>query len=118
MGKKVLIIDDSSFQRLFLGKSIGDDPDLETFTAENGTVALEKLTKEQYDCVISDYEMPGMEPLDYFKKLTASCKSTPIIVLSGKVKDETRTSLMNLGIKEVFEKPFDLQVIINKIKEF
>jgi two-component system alkaline phosphatase synthesis response regulator PhoP len=66
--KKVLLIDDEphviSVLSHFLNK-YGYD----VFTASNGLVALEKVSKQMPDVIVSDIQMPKMSGLDFCERL-------------------------------------------------
>ena len=84
MKKIALIADDSSTVRKFVGfalKSMG----IEVVTASDGMDALEKLTSEKFDIVITDLNMPyvdGYELISSIREIEYY-KDVPIIILSS-----------------------------------
>ena len=115
--KKILFVDDSYFQRVFIKEGFHDIPDIETKTVETQEQALFELGEEDYDWLLSDFEMPSMEPLDYFKQVKALNGKFKIIVISGKIKEDQIEELNQIGIDHILDKPFnfeDIMAIINK----
>ena len=82
----------------------------------SGDEALAEVKKSKFDWIISDYELPGSNSMEYFHKLVNLTLGTNIIVLSGKLTPEIKTSLGSLGIKNFIEKPFDPIKLIEQLK--
>ncbi len=83
--KKVLIVEDNEIESLAV-KELLHAHEINSEIANDGEQALERLKKEQYDCIILDINMPGMggyEILDKFKA-DQKLKKIPVIVYSGK----------------------------------
>ena len=114
--KKILFVDDSYFQRVFMKEGFHDIPDIEASTVESQKLALQELEEEEYDWLLSDFEMEPMEPLDYFKKVMELKGKFQIIVISGKIKPNDKEELQKLGIKHILEKPFNFDDIMSIIK--
>ena len=72
---QVLCVDDEEFLldlcRIFLERS----GTLKVDTAISAFDGLEKLKDKEYDTIISDYEMPGMNGIEFLKTIRASDKS-------------------------------------------
>jgi len=59
--------------------------------------ALAKLEREQYDAVVSDYQMPGKDGLALLKELRNRNDSTSFIMFTGKGREEVAVQALNLG---------------------
>ena len=66
--------------------------------------ALKKLTKVQYDIIISDYEMPQKNGLEFLKELREEKNETPFILFTGKGREEVAIKALNLGADGYFNK--------------
>jgi len=84
MGKKVLIIDDSSTMRKIVTRSLRQAGlDFDTILeAGDGQEALQLLGKESVDIILSDINMPNMDGIEFLARVRASWPQTTGILLS------------------------------------
>ncbi len=75
--------------------------------AENGKVALEILSHERVDAVISDINMPQMTGLQLLASLRNQGNEVPFIILSGYGDKKNTLEALQLGALDFIEKPFD-----------
>ncbi|MCB0278125.1 MAG: chemotaxis response regulator protein-glutamate methylesterase [Calditrichaeota bacterium] len=76
---KVLVVDDSAFVRELLTRCLSADPLIEVVgTASNSYIAKTKISELHPDVITLDQEMPGLNGIDFLKKLM---KESPIPVL-------------------------------------
>ena len=119
MSKRILIVDDSpSVRKLveFTLKSKG----FQVHAAEDGLAALELMSKEQFDAIILDINMPRMDGLKFLQEMRPdeAYASTPVIVLTTEGLEEDRDRAMELGATAYIVKPFkptQLLTFIEKI---
>jgi CheY-like chemotaxis protein len=80
--KKILIVDDSIVARMAIKKILS-----KKFTSikevSSGTEAINLLKNEQFDCILVDYLMPGINGITTIKILREIGINTPIIVISA-----------------------------------
>ena len=112
---KILIIDDSSFQRKWIAKAVralGHDP-VEAVDGEDG---LTKLDSEKPDCITVDLNMPKMDGIGFLTNSADRKNEVPIIVVTADIQDATKKQCQDLGACAFLNKPFrpgDLQNILN-----
>ncbi len=116
MIKKILIVDDSKFQRNQLLKVLVA-ANYEVDQAGNGQEALEKMQSQVYDLLISDLLMPELDGIGLLKKLQALQNKTPVVVITADIQEPVKLECMSLGAKAFFNKPFDTAALLNHIKE-
>jgi PAS domain S-box-containing protein len=73
-------------------------------TASSVEEAMEKMKKEMYDAVVSDYAMPGKDGSDFLKELRDARNDIPFIMFTGKGKEEIAIRALNLGADGYFSK--------------
>ena len=73
--------------------------------------AMEKLKKEKYDVVVSDYQMPGKNGLEFLKALRTNGNSVPFIMLTGKGREEVAVEAWNLGADHYVSKNGDPETV-------
>ena len=101
--KKILIVDDSEDIRNLLVMALKNDYELET--VDNGMAAFKLVTFNQYDLIITDYEMPGLNGLELIQNTLAHNPDLPIIVMTG--NEEAVPMLRQSGARACFKKPLD-----------
>jgi len=73
-------------------------------TALSVEKAKEKMKKEMYDAVVSDYVMPGKDGLNFLKELRDTGNNIPFVMFTGKGREEIAIKALNLGADGYFSK--------------
>jgi CheY-like chemotaxis protein len=112
----VLILDDEYLITDILSFALEDEGYM-TVTAGSGARALEILDRERPDLIITDYMMPGMTGIEFADAVRRrqSHQATPMMLMSG-AQAYLGTARPDLFV-EIFEKPFDIDVVIGRVKE-
>jgi len=115
MSFNVLIVDDSKSLRSVIKKIItisGFHID-QCYEAENGKQALEILSKEWVDIILSDLNMPVMGGLEMLAAMKADSqlREIPVIIISTEGSDEKRKSVLEMGAKQFIKKPFSPEYV-------
>ncbi len=112
---KVLIIDDSNFQRKIV-KSLVESLGLKSIEAENGDIGLNMLKSERVDCIVLDLLMPGKSGIEVLQELKSEGNTIPVIVLSADIQKTTRENVDQLGAHIFINKPLKKEELISSIK--
>ncbi len=115
-GMKILLVEDGvDNQRLItmVLKKSGAAVEL----AENGSVALEMLEKQQYDAVLMDMQMPVMDGYTATRTLRTRGYTTPIIAVTAHAMAEDRAKCLASGCDDYMVKPIDRAKLINCIRD-
>jgi PAS domain S-box-containing protein len=72
--------------------------------AESCDQALKRLSSEEYDCLLCDYQMPGMTGLELLKLLRSGGDETPFIFLTGQGNEEIAAEALRSGADDYFTK--------------
>ncbi len=85
----------------------------------SGAGAASRVQSEEFDVILSDLNMPGVNGLDLIKiaRQSALNKKTLIVLVSGEVDVEATALAMKSGIKDVFVKPVKTSQIIERIQQ-
>ena len=67
------------------------------YTLTSAKIALDQLSTEHYDAIISDYQMPETDGIAFLKQLKASGNTTPFIIFTGKGREEVVIEALNEG---------------------
>jgi DNA-binding NtrC family response regulator len=113
----VLIIEDNRTIRDGLAITLGKWG-LETSTAEDGHSALEILHNRQFDLVISDYKLPGMNGMEVFQEARRLIPDLAVIFITAYGTVGLAVEAMRLGAADFLTKPVDpgeLRVRVEKV---
>jgi CheY-like chemotaxis protein len=112
----VLIVDDDEMNKL-LACHILESYEMKIDVADNGSLALEKLTKKQYDIILMDLHMPEMGGLEAIAKIRKKGIKTPVIAVTGNVLKGEREKCLATGMNEYISKPYHESELMQKIME-
>lgn len=85
--------------------------------ATNGKDAIECAKTKTFDAVVLDLAMPGMSGIDTLKFLLEDHPDLQIMLLTGQATIGDAVEATRLGAVDVFEKPTDIETLIEKIRE-
>ncbi len=77
--------------------------------------ALRKLETERYDAVISDYEMPQKDGLEFLNELRKSKNQIPFILFTGKGREEVAIKALNLGADGYINKQCNPETVYGEL---
>ena len=82
----------------------------------NGTDALDYALSGDYDGIILDIMMPGLNGMDVLKKLREKGISTPVLFLTAKTEVDDRIKGLDLGADDYLPKPFDMGELLARVR--
>lgn len=106
MALEVLIVEDEDDVRESIIDTIGSFFD-KVYEARNGQEGLQVLNEHKPNLIITDFNMPKLNGVEFIKMIKGKHSNIPIIVLTGRGSQEVRRLVWAYGIWEYFEKPFD-----------
>ena len=96
--------------------------EIETHVVTNGLDVLTTLKDNDYNVILMDTYMPGMNGLDVTRKIreghVAGKKDIPIITFSAGVLDTDKETSVKAGANDILSKPFKVDVLHRKISVF
>lgn len=114
MGNKILIVDDEAL--LVKGIKYSLEQDGHTIdTAYDGNEALEKAQKGDFDLIILDLMLPGMDGLEVCQKIRETSQ-VPIVMLTAKGEDMNKILGLEYGADDYLTKPFNILELKARIK--
>ena len=101
----VLHVDDCQDEHiLFKAKLALLETQLHLDWASSSREARKKLSTKKYECIVSDFQMPGENGLDFLEWLRASGFSIPFIFLTGQGSEDVAASALRAGANDYFTK--------------
>lgn len=95
----------------------------ETFTllSEHSAAAgLDRLQSEDVDCIVSDYQMPGANGLEFFEDIPDQYAHVPFILFTGQGSEEVASDAFSLGVTDYLQKETgsdQYTVLTNRIEQ-
>jgi signal transduction histidine kinase len=118
-GMKILLVEDNQFNQMVAIDTISDMiKDVTIDVAENGLIAVDLASKNNYDIVLMDIQMPEMDGFEATKKireLPAPKNTMKIMAMTANVTAEEISRCAESGMNAYISKPFDTQDLINKL---
>lgn len=115
MNKKIFIVDDEKSIVTLLTYNI-EQAGYETDVAFDGNDAITKALKNDYDLIILDLMLPGVDGLEVCKTLRQNKIDTPIIILTAKEDELDKILGLELGADDYLTKPFSPREVVARIK--
>jgi two-component system, OmpR family, response regulator len=112
---KLLIVEDEHRIAASLKKGF----EQERFTVDvayTGTEGFDLASTEQYDCIILDLMLPGLNGIDVCKNLRKDNNHTPILMLTAKGQLEDKVTGLNCGADDYMTKPFAFEELLARVK--
>jgi two-component system nitrogen regulation response regulator NtrX len=107
---KILIIDDESSIRSTLAHVLSDEGH-KTTLCESGEEGLAQLAREEFDLVLLDLWLPGIDGMTVLDRMKAA-SGPPVIVISGHGNVDSAVRATRLGAYDFLEKPLSLERIL------
>jgi two-component system nitrogen regulation response regulator NtrX len=107
---KILIVDDEQSIRTTLSKILEDEGH-RTVLCESGEEALAQFARDEFDLIVLDLWLPGVDGMTLLERLRAS-GAPPVIVISGHGNIDTAVRATRLGAYDFLEKPLSLERVV------
>ncbi len=114
----VLLVDDEEIV-IGVGKQMLEKLGFSVLTATSGKEAIDiyRENKDRIRLVVMDMIMPGMGAGDTYDELQAIDPAIKVLLSSGYGVDEQTNEILQRGCKGFIQKPFNMQVLSDKIEE-
>jgi len=118
-GTRVLLVEDNELNQQ-LAIELLEERGVSVTVADQGRIALERLTHERFDLVLMDIQMPVMDGYEATRRirLMPAHKQTPIIALTAHAMTDERERCLTAGMNDVLTKPVDPVDLDNTLVRF
>jgi len=115
MKKEVLVIEDDADIVELLTIHL-EDLDCNVYDASDGIDGLKMAQSGNYDLIILDLMLPGMDGIEICRKLRSEEKYTPILMVTAKAEDIDKIIGLETGADDYMTKPFNVREFISRVK--
>ncbi|HQZ01971.1 MAG TPA: chemotaxis response regulator CheY [Thauera sp.] len=116
---KFLIVDDFSTMRRIVRNLLKELGYTNVDEAEDGAIALQKLTATPFDFVVTDWNMPNMDGLTLLQTIrrTPQLKHLPVLMITAEAKKENIIAAAQAGASGYVVKPFTAVTLAEKLQK-
>jgi len=116
---RFLVVDDFSTMRRIVRNLLKELGFLNVQEAEDGVDALAKLRANEFDFVVSDWNMPNMTGIDLLREIRADdkLKHLPVLMVTAEAKKENIIAAAQAGASGYVVKPFTAATLDEKLKK-
>ncbi|MGM0482049.1 MAG: chemotaxis response regulator CheY [Pseudomonadota bacterium] len=116
---KILVVDDFSTMRRIIKNLLRDLGFTNIQEADDGTTALPMLHQGDFDFVVTDWNMPGMQGIDLLKEIRKdeNLKHLPILMVTAEAKREQIIQAAQAGVNGYIVKPFTAATLKEKLEK-
>ncbi len=118
--KKILLLDDDESFRRIMEFNLNEEG-YEVTSASDGITGLNLFNKDDFDLVIADIRMPGIDGIDLLNRIKSISYDTAVIIITAHGTIESAIEAMKLGAMDFITKPFSknqLTVVVKKAFEY
>ncbi len=113
---RILIVEDAMDQAL-LFRALLESAGYKVTTAQDGQHALEVWDSGDFDLVITDLNLPGMDGFDLARELKKPHRESPVIAVTGYTHQSYIESAYRSGVDALLHKPIDRDELLSRIAE-
>lgn len=116
---KFLVVDDFSTMRRIVRNLLKELGFSNVEEAEDGAIALQKLTAGQFDFVVTDWNMPNMDGLSLLQAIRQApqLKHLPVLMVTAEAKKENIIAAAQAGASGYVVKPFTAATLAEKLQK-
>jgi two-component system NtrC family response regulator len=118
--KSILLVDDDESLRRIAEFNLREEG-YEVISASDGLTAFNLFKDQEFDLVIADIRMPGLDGIDLLNRIKTLSYETPVIIITAHGTIETAIEAMKLGAMDFITKPFSknqLSMVVKKTIEY
>ncbi|HCS55881.1 response regulator [Rubinisphaera sp.] len=114
---KVLVVDDSRTMRVIITKALAQLGFGDVTEAADGREALELFNSNSFDAVLSDWNMPNMNGLEFLKEVRQINKTIPFIMITTEAERGSVVAAIQAGVTDYVVKPFTQDALRKKLEQ-
>ncbi|MGE0760418.1 MAG: response regulator [Pirellulaceae bacterium] len=118
MSRKVLVADDSGTMRKIIIRSLNAVGFNDTVEANDGAEALALFGEQQFDLVLTDWNMPNKTGIELIRDIRATGSKVPIFMVTTEAEKTRVMDAIQAGVSDYLVKPFTSEVLRQKLDKF
>ena len=115
---KVLVVDDSGVMRKVIVRALNSLGVKDCIEAANGLDAFNLFQSENFDLILTDWNMPEKNGLELITEIRATGATLPVIMITTEAQKGQVVAAVQAGVSDYLTKPFDNEVLRAKLDKF
>ncbi len=115
---KVLVADDSGVMRKIIIRSLNAVGVTDVVEAADGAEGWEKLQSERVDLILTDWNMPNVNGLEFLRKIRESGSDLPVIMITTEAEKAKVIEAIQAGVTDYLCKPFESEELREKLDKY
>lgn len=115
---KVLIADDSGVMRKIIVRSLAACGVTDVIEAADGAQGWAEFQENQFDFVLTDWNMPEMSGLELLKEIRAAGSDVPVIMITTEGEKRKVIEAIQAGVTDYLCKPFEQDELRDKLEKY
>ena len=116
-GKKILIVEDNKINQMITRKILEKNKVI-CDVADNGTIAIDKVSHNHFDLILMDIHMPGISGIEATREIRKFNEDIPIVALTAVTLDENLDEFYLNGFNDIIPKPYKTEEFFQKINKY
>ncbi len=117
MISSILVVDDEIDMQQLLKRSLEPALDCRVETASSGEMALSILSNNQFDLVLADIKMPGMDGLELLELIKRESSDVTVVIMTAFGSIDLAVEAMRNGAYDFITKPFDHNSLVLRLEK-
>src|SRR5262245_7209945 len=113
---ELLIVEDDTFQLEVIASQLATLP-VEIIKAVDASQALEQLKHHEFDVVLSDFQLPGMDGIELLRQIKEKSPKTVVLLMTAHATVENAVDALKLGAYHYFQKPLDFPLVKSLVEK-
>jgi CheY-like chemotaxis protein len=109
--RKILVVDDDPVVGKSFHRVLSQDKGYVVITAHNAAEALERMREQEYDLLVTDIKMPGMDGVELAERVRARQPWTPVVIVTGFGSADNEQRARAAGVSAFVHKPLSPEMI-------
>jgi len=114
--RRIMVIDDESIV-CKMSKTVLEREGYEVETFLNGKPALERLDEQNFDLVITDLKMKGIDGMEILKKIKSRSPDTKVIMITAFASLDAAIEAIRGKVDDFFPKPIEIKGLKERVKK-
>lgn len=115
--KRILIVEDNKINQMITRKIL-EKHKVICDVADNGSIAIDKMKKNEFDLILMDIHMPGISGIEATIEIRKFNKQIPIIALTAVTLDENLDEFYMNGFDDIIPKPYKTEEFFHKVNKY
>ncbi|MBQ5330420.1 MAG: response regulator transcription factor [Oscillospiraceae bacterium] len=112
---KILIVEDEAKIARFVSLELKHE-EYDTRSVGDGREALDIISSEEFDLIILDIMLPGLNGLEVLRRMRKDGNMTPVIMLTARDSVMDKVSGLDMGANDYLTKPFAIEELLARIR--